>query len=61
MPITCYAHFFSEEGSVFGQWLENILQESTTGRHEAKKDKADDARSEVAYTQSLDIVSLASL
>ena len=51
-------NLFTEEGSVFGQWLENILQESTIGRHEAKKDKADEVRSEIAYTQSLDVVSM---
>ena len=48
--------YFLEDGSVLGQWLENILQESTKSRHESKKDRTDDVRSEV-YIQSLDIVS----
>eukprot|EP00795_Rhopilema_esculentum_P010771 gene10771-19563_t len=44
-----------EEGSLLGQWLENIMSESTTSRVEPKKDKVEDGKSEVAYTQSLDI------
>ena len=43
---------------MLGQWLENILLESTKSRSEVKKEKSDDARLDVAYTQSLDIVRL---
>ena len=50
------AFCFVEEGSLLGQWLENIMSESTTSRVEPKKDKVEDGKSEVAYTQSLDIV-----
>ena len=43
---------------MLGQWLNNILLQSTTSKCEAKKEKPDDVVSDDAYTQSLDIVSI---